>query len=111
MSAHYDAQYQKKKIIIIIIDSQYDSIFDNYNAFHTHTQRLTQVHLYLEICFTIFIHVLSFIKCSRICLPYKNFKQNRMDKSSKIINCFVVMFTNCQHYIFKNHINRKKNNQ
>ena len=37
MSAHYDAQYQKKKIIIIIIDSQYDSIFDNYNAFHTHT--------------------------------------------------------------------------
>ena len=52
MSAHYDAQYQKKNIIIII-DSQYDSIFDNYNALHTHTH--TQMHLYVEICFTIFI--------------------------------------------------------
>ena len=38
MSAHYDAQYQKKNIIIII-DSQYDSIFDNYNALHTHTHK------------------------------------------------------------------------
>ena len=45
MSAHYDAQYQKK-IIIIIIDSQYDYIFDNYNAFHTHTKTHTSASIF-----------------------------------------------------------------
>ena len=50
MSAHYDAQYQKKNIIIII-DSQYDSIFDNYNALHTHT------HTNASICGNLFYHL------------------------------------------------------